>query len=167
VSATPPGWSALHASVVLVGETGVLLRGPSGAGKSSLALALLATARNVGTFSALVADDRIYARVFNGRLLTRGAPDFAGRIERRGRGVIDVDSEPAAVVRLVADLCDRAGPAPPRLPEEVDQTAEILGLAMPRLALDPTFGPLDQAAVVLEALMNRVQDQSLRVTNFA
>lgn len=156
MSATPPGWSALHATAVLVAEWGVLLRGPSGAGKSSLALALLATARNVGTFSALVGDDRVYARVFAGRLLARGAPDFAGRIERRGRGVIDVDSEPEAVIRLVADLQLRAGPPPPRLPDEADQTAEILGLRMPRLALDPTFGPLDQAAVVVEALMNRV-----------
>ncbi len=156
MSATPPGWSALHASAVLVGERGVLLRGPSGAGKSSLALALLATARNCVTFSALVGDDRVYVRVCAGRLLARGAPDFAGRIERRGRGVIDVASEPEAVIRLVADLCDRAGPAPPRLPEEADQTTEILGLRMPRLALDPAFGPLDRAVVVLEALMNRV-----------
>jgi HPr kinase/phosphorylase len=167
VSATPPGWSALHATAVLVGEHGVLLRGPSGAGKSSLALALLATTRNIGVFAALVGDDRVYARAFAGRLLARGAPDFAGRIERRGRGVIDVESEPKAVIRLVADLGDRAGPAPPRLPDEADQTAEILGLRLPRLALDPAFGPLDQAAIVLEVAINRVWDQTLRVTNFA
>jgi serine kinase of HPr protein (carbohydrate metabolism regulator) len=167
MSATPPGWSALHASAVLVGEWGVLLRGPSGAGKSALALALLATAGNVGTLSALVGDDRVFARVCAGRLLARGAPDFAGQIERRGRGVIRVGNEPEAVIRLVADLEDRAGPAPPRLPDEADQTTEILGLRLHRLALDPAFGPLDQAAVVLEALMNRVWDQSLRVTNFA
>ena len=152
MSATPPGWTALHATAVLLGERGVLLRGPSGAGKSALALALIGAARGGATFAALVGDDRVYARICAGRLVARGAPDFAGRVERRGRGVISAPNEPAAVIRLIVDLCDRAGPRPPRLPAEADETAEILGLRLPRLALDPAHGPADQASVVLEAL---------------
>jgi HPr kinase/phosphorylase len=154
VSATP-GSSALHASALVVGESGLLLRGPSGAGKSALALGLLATARNNGTFAALIGDDRVYLAVRGGRLVARGAPDFAGKIERRGLGVISVVNEPAAVIRLVVELFDRAGPAPPRMPAEAEETTEILGLLLPRLALDPACGPLDSAGVVLEALGGR------------
>jgi serine kinase of HPr protein (carbohydrate metabolism regulator) len=152
---TTPGSSALHATALLVGESGVLLRGPSGAGKSALALALLATARNNGTFAALVGDDRVYLALRAGRLVARGGADFAGKIERRGRGVISVVNEPAAVVRLIVDLFDRAGPPPPRMPAEAEETAQIFGLSLPRLALDPASGPLDQAVVVLEALTGR------------
>ncbi len=50
VSATPTGWTALHATALVVGESGVLLRGPSGAGKSSLALALIRAARERALF---------------------------------------------------------------------------------------------------------------------
>lgn len=159
MSATPEGWSALHASAVIVGESGLLLRGPSGTGKSALALALLATARNHGTFAALVSDDRVYLAARSGRLVARGVADFAGKIERRGFGVIDVVNEPAAVIRLIVDLVARAGPPPPRMPAKAEETIEILGLSLPRIGLDPALGPLDQAVVVLEALAGRGRDQ--------
>jgi len=35
----------LHASAIVIGDSGILIRGPSGAGKSSLATLLLAQAR--------------------------------------------------------------------------------------------------------------------------
>ena len=97
MSATPAGWTALHATALVVGESGVLLRGPSGAGKSSLALALIWAARERAGFAALIADDRVFARAFGDRLVARGAPEFAGRIERRCEGLIAVAAEPAAV----------------------------------------------------------------------
>lgn len=153
--ATPAGWTALHATALIVGESGVLLRGPSGAGKSSLALALIWAARGRGSFAALVADDRAFTRVSGGRLIARGAPEFAGRIEQRCEGVIEAPAEPAAAVRLVADLAGR-GKAPPRLPDEDELSTEILGVRLPRVALDPAHGPADHARVVLESLARRV-----------
>jgi HPr kinase/phosphorylase len=155
MSATPLGWTALHATAVVVGESGVLLRGPSGAGKSSLALALIWAMGERGRFAALIADDRAFMRAVGARLVARGAPEFAGRIERRFEGLIGVAAEPAAVIRLVVDLPER-GKTPPRLPEEAELSAEIAGIRLPRLALDPTHGPADHAQIVLESLSRRV-----------
>jgi len=155
MSATPEGWTALHATGLIVGESGVLLRGPSGAGKSSLALALIWAAQGRGRFAALVADDRLFVRAFGDRLAARGAPEFAGKIERRCEGLIVVAAEPAAAIRLVVDLAGH-GDAPPRLPAEADLTAEILGVRLPRVALDPANGPADRAQAVLESLGRQV-----------
>ena len=110
MSATPLGWTALHATALVVGESGVLLRGPSGAGK----------------------------------------------IERRFEGLIAVAAEPAAVIRLVVDLAGR-GETPPRLPDDDELSAEILGVRLPRVPLDPAHGPADHARVVLESLARRVE----------
>ena len=155
MSATPAGWTALHATALVVGESGVLLRGPSGAGKSSLALALIWATRERAGYAALIADDRAFARVFGGRLIARGAPEFAGKIEQRYEGVIETAADPAAVIRLVVDLAGR-GEAPQRLPAEGELTAEILGIRLPRATLDPAHGPADHARTVLESLARRV-----------
>ena len=72
-------WSgAVHASAVLVGERGVLMRGVSGTGKSLMALAIVERVRRGGGFAALVADDRVWLEVASDRLIARGAPNLAG-----------------------------------------------------------------------------------------
>ena len=146
-----PGWSSLYATALVVGESGLLVRGPSGAGKSSLALALIARAREAAIFAALVGDDRVFLRARGGRLLARGAPGFEGLVERRFEGVVAVAHEPYAVARLVVDLAGR-GRSAPRMPEESDKVAELLGVRLPRIALDPAQGPLDHAYAALESL---------------
>jgi serine kinase of HPr protein (carbohydrate metabolism regulator) len=151
VSAPTADWSSLHADALVVGESGVLARGPSGAGKSSLALALIARAREARIFAALIGDDRVFARACGDRLLARGVPRFAGIIERRFEGLVAVAHEPSAVVRLVVDLVGR-GQSAPRMPEESEKFAEILGVRLPRIALDPAQGALDHAYAVLESL---------------
>ncbi len=151
MKAPPAGWSSLHASALVVGENGLLLRGPSGAGKSSLALALIALARQAAIFAALVGDDRVFVRPFGGRLLARGAPGFEGLVEQRFEGVVTVAHEPCMVARLVVDLTARGGSAP-RMPEPSDKTVELLGVRLPRVALDPAHGPLDHAYAALETL---------------
>ena len=145
------GWSSLHATALVVGESGLLLRGPSGAGKSALALALIARARESAIFAALVGDDRIFLRARGGRLLARGAPGFEGLVERRFEGVVAVAHEPYAVARLVVDLVGR-GQSAPRMPGESDRIADLLGVRLPRIALDPAHGPLDHAYAALESL---------------
>ncbi len=145
------GWSSLHASALVVGESGLLLRGPSGAGKSSLALALIARARESAIFAALVGDDHVFVRARAGRLLTRGVPGFEGLVERRCLGVVTVAHERCAVVRLVVDLAGR-GQSSPRMPEECGKIVELSGVRLPRIALDPAQGPIDHAYAALESL---------------
>lgn len=108
--------SYLHASAIVIGEAGVLIRGPSGAGKSSLSFALIAAAQAAGLFARLVGDDRIGIELRGGRLIAHGHPSILGKIERRGQGIREIPFLPAAVVRLVIGL-HGADEAPPRYPE--------------------------------------------------
>lgn len=144
------GDSGLHATAVIYGESGVLILGPSGSGKSALALALLARARDAGAFGALIGDDRIYVREAEGRLVATGAANMAGMIERRMAGLIAVQHEPAAIVRLAVELSER-GRQWPRMPDDHDG-AIIRGVRLPRLALDSALSVCDQALAVEERL---------------
>ena len=130
----PDGSSSatVHATCVVVGEAGVLIRGESGAGKSSLALALIERAGCRGMFAALVGDDRVRLHRRHGRIVARPHPAIAGRVEIRGHGIVAVDHLPACVLRLVVDLAA----AGPRLPDEPEPDAALLGVALPRLRID-------------------------------
>jgi HPr kinase/phosphorylase len=151
VNGTGDGWTSVHATALVVGERGLLVRGPAGAGKSGLALALIARSRENKTFAALIGDDRVFLRARTGRLLARGAPDFAGMIERRGEGLVTVRHAESGVVRLVADLAAR-GATVARIPGEGEDVVDLLGVRLPRLQLDPGHGPLDHAYAAMERL---------------
>lgn len=128
------GQETLHASCVLLDEAGVLIRGASGSGKSALCLALLDRSFLEGRHARLVGDDRIRLEAHHGRLVARPHPALAGLIEIRGLGLRRLAAHaPAAVVRLVVDLVAEAE----RLPTEASATALLLGVAVPRLALEP------------------------------
>ncbi len=124
------GLSTLHASCVVLGEAGVLIRGASGAGKSTLARQLVLDARPEG-HGRLVGDDRVRVNVCHGRLVARAVPAIAGRLEIRGIGILPVPFEPAAVVRLVVDLVSELAA---RMPNEDEAQTEIGGIILPRLA---------------------------------
>jgi serine kinase of HPr protein (carbohydrate metabolism regulator) len=149
--------SAIHASALVLGEAGVLIRGPSGSGKSSLTLALLALAGERGLFAALIGDDRVLIGASGERILASGAPNVRGLIERRGYGIVRAPTEPCAVVRLVVDLSPR-GERGPRLPDEGALTVSLGEIALPRLAFDPTSAAVERAYAVLEYL-DRVDDK--------
>jgi len=72
---------------------------------------------------------------------------FEGAIERRGEGLLVETHEARVVIRLVVDL----GDPPSRWPAD-DDHAELLGIRLPRLALDSTKGPLDGAYAALRRL---------------
>ncbi|MDB5649623.1 MAG: hprK, partial [Hyphomicrobiales bacterium] len=72
--------AAVHASALVVGETGILVRGRSGTGKSSLVMALLDAAARRNLFARLVADDRVCLHVAGDRLLATPHPAIAGLI---------------------------------------------------------------------------------------
>ncbi|ARP98822.1 HPr kinase/phosphorylase [Pseudorhodoplanes sinuspersici] len=127
----------IHASAVLFGHRGILIRGPSGSGKSRLALTIL---QNAGAdFARLVGDDRIHLEAAHGRLLMRPAKALEGLIEVRGIGIIRLPYEPVAVTSLVIDL---DAPGVVRLPQETDLDAKIEGVALARLPVAPGDDPL-------------------------
>jgi HPr kinase/phosphorylase len=144
------GGIALHATAIIHRESGVMILGPSGSGKSALALALMARAREAGAFSALIGDDRVFVRNAQGRLIAWGAAHVAGVIERRMAGLIEVRHEPAAVVRLAVELCER-GRRWPRMPADNDALL-VCEVGVPRLLLDSGLSACDQALRVEERL---------------
>jgi serine kinase of HPr protein (carbohydrate metabolism regulator) len=122
----------IHATALLFGDCGILIRGPSGSGKSALALALLDSAGE--RFARLVGDDRIHLEAAHGRLLMRPATALQGLIEIRGLGIVRVPFEPVAVVHLVVDL-DTVDLA--RLPDPADLATSIEGVRLARLPVAP------------------------------
>ena len=136
---------SIHASCILVGEWGVLIRGASGAGKSTLARMLVERAVARGLFARLVADDRVHLEVRGGRVVGRPAPAIAGRIECRGIGIRQVPHENAALIRCVVDLVEH----PERLPEPQERRTLIAGMQVPRLVLARDGDP---AGLVLDAI---------------
>ena len=150
MNAAKAGETGLHATGVIFGEDGVLIVGSSGAGKSALALALLARARAVNQFAALVGDDRVWVRRVSGRLIARGASMTSGIVERRMAGLVTVDCERAMVVRLAVEFGE-PGRDWPRLPPDPDVLA-IGGVETPRLALPTGQSAVDQAIAVEERL---------------
>ena len=150
MNAAKAGEMGLHATGVIFGEDGVLILGPSGAGKSALALALLARARAVSQFAALVGDDRVWVRRASGRLIARGASLTAGIVERRMAGLVRVDCESAMVVRLAVEF-DEPGRDWARFPEDA-VVLSIGGIKTPRLALRTGQSAADQAITIEERL---------------
>lgn len=136
--------ATIHASALLIGPHGALLRGPSGAGKSALALDLIDHARARGDFARLIGDDRLALSAAGGRLIARPHPSIAGRVEIRGQGIVAVPFEPAGVIRLVVDLLDAAS-QPERLPPEDALETNLCGVALPRL-----FARADRASAARE-----------------
>jgi serine kinase of HPr protein (carbohydrate metabolism regulator) len=140
----------IHATALVIGEAGILIRGPSGAGKSRLALELIAEASRRGLFAQLVGDDRVAIEARGGRLIARGHPTIAGQIESRGEGIVDLAYESSVVIRLVLDLGGEAARSPPRLPRPGAQTS-LSGVFIPQLSLDGPGSP--QAGMVIGHLL--------------
>jgi HPr kinase/phosphorylase len=122
-----PNETTLHATCVALGDRGVLITGPSGSGKSDLALRL------IDGGAKLVADDLTTLQTADGGLLALAPPRLAGKIEVRGIGILSVASAPK--VRLALEVALLPSAEIERLPEP--QTAQYLGVALPRVTLDP------------------------------
>jgi HPr kinase/phosphorylase len=141
----------VHATAVIVGADGVLIRGESGTGKSALALALIERG------GRLIADDRITLTVCHDRLVASAPQATLGMIELRGRGIIKVAHERATVIRLVADIVAEEGLE--RMPEEHQLSATIAGIALPR---QPVPAATDQALRLVEAALNASKSRPVK-----
>lgn len=146
IAAAPGG--TVHATAVVIGETGVLIRGGSGSGKSTLARQLLERAARAGRFARLVGDDRVTLASAHGRVVAHAVPAIAGLLEVRGVGIVTVPFLPSAVIGLVVD----SDVTPDRLPEPCDKVTDILDTRLPRLAV---AGLQDAADVVFSLVAQR------------
>ena len=90
---------------------------------------------------------------------------MAGVIERRTAGLIAVRHEPAAVMRLAVELCER-GRRWPRMPDD-DDGLTIGDITLPRLALDSALSVCDQALAVDERLSVLTAREADAIGNFA
>jgi HPr kinase/phosphorylase len=140
--------STIHATALIVGHRGILIRGPSGAGKSRLALTLLQSAGS--GFVRLVGDDRVHLEAIHGRLLMRPATALAGLIEIRGLGIVRFLYEPVAVADLVIDL---AAADAARLPAAAALAVEIEGVRLARLPVAPGDDVYPQLMGVLQGIL--------------
>jgi HPr kinase/phosphorylase len=115
----------VHASVVAIDGSAIMLRGPSGAGKSDLALRL------IDGGARLVADDQAELRRAGDRVLVRAPPTIAGLLEVRGVGILRLDAMEEAPLAICVDLVPLAEVE--RLPES--RFEDVLGLSVPLVAL--------------------------------
>ncbi|MCX2724383.1 HPr kinase/phosphorylase [Roseibium salinum] len=123
---------SVHATCVVVGTHGVLIRGDAGSGKSSLAETLLEAARAKGNFAALVADDRVLLDAERDRVLARVPETIQGMIEVRGVGLEEIAFEPVACVDLIVDL--KPPEAIDRLPDPALASDLLEGISLPLLS---------------------------------
>jgi len=101
----------IHATAVLIGGKGLLIRGPSRSGKSTLALDLLQGRHGLAAW--LIGDDRIALENIGTRIEMRGHPRIAGKIEKRGATpldskILDVPFAASGLVDCVIELSDNA-----------------------------------------------------------
>ncbi|MCG7393056.1 HPr kinase/phosphatase C-terminal domain-containing protein [Microvirga sp. ACRRW] len=123
--------ASCHASCVVIGEAGVLIRGRAGSGKSTLAREMVLHTIQAGRFGCLVSDDRTCLRAEHGRLLGSPVEPLAGHLEIHGLGIVRQPYEESAVIRLVIDLSED----PPRLPEPEDGNIVLCGVMVPRIRM--------------------------------
>ena len=131
--------SSIHASCVVIGERGILIRGESGSGKTTLARHLVALATQSGVFARLVGDDRVFVAENSGRLVASGHPAIAGMVEVRGVGIVDTPYESACIIRLVVDCSKQVRL---RSPDEEDLLVTIEGVRLPRIETSAAEGNL-------------------------
>jgi HPr kinase/phosphorylase len=140
----------VHATGLVLGKTGVMLRGPSGAGKSLLALELIDEWEARDLRARLVADDRLDIVVEHGGLVMHAPGAIAGLIELRGRGIVERAYVPSAPVSLVVDLVETLE----RMVEEDALVTTLFGVSLPRCPV-PRAGVIDsrhQVLLIREAL---------------
>lgn len=137
---TSPTSASIHASAVLVGDRGVLIRGPSGSGKSSLAFDLILAGRaGQSAKTTLIGDDRVRVTTRDGTLIVQNIPELAGLIEIRGLGIRKIEAVSEAVVGLIVDL---SASDAERLPPPEALKTMISGVELPRIPVAARQSPL-------------------------
>ena len=140
----------IHATGLVLGRTGLILRGPPGAGKSTLALELMDEWEMRGLKAKLVSDDRIDIESDGKRLVMAAPRAIEGLIELRGRGIVTRPFVRRAPLHLVVDLVDTLE----RMVEETALVTILEGVSIARCPV-PRAGKVDsrhQLLLIREAL---------------
>ena len=140
----------IHATGLVLGGTGLILRGISGAGKSLLALELIDEWEARGLPAKLVSDDRIDIEATGKGLVMHAPKAIEGLIELRGRGIVSRPFVSKAALHLVVDLVD----AYERMIEGDELVTELEGMRLARCPV-PRAGKVDsrhQVLLIREAL---------------
>lgn len=140
----------IHATGLVLGETGLVLRGPSGSGKSLLTLSLMDAWEARRKAAMLVSDDRLDIERVGDGLVMHAPRAIAGLIELRGRGIVQRPHRAKAPIHLVVDFV----PGLERMVEEDELTTDLEGVTLQRCPV-PKLGVTDlahQQLLVLEAL---------------
>jgi serine kinase of HPr protein (carbohydrate metabolism regulator) len=145
----------MHASTIIIGNKGVLIRGKAGAGKSSLALHLIESSHAVCRFAGLVSDDQTKVNNANGLLLASCPDAIAGKIEIRGFGIVDLDCISSAIIHLVVDLVE-----PDRIERMPDlELCEIERVKLPHISV-PRCREDQATRIILARLTFETHDHS-------
>lgn len=140
-----PARTRVHASTVAIDIHAVVIRGRSGSGKSDLALRL------IDTGAVLVADDQTIIELLSGGLVASAPDTIRGRIEVRGLGIISLPDAGPTPIGLIVDLMPQRDIR--RLPVEPELHTSIIGIDVPRIAVDPALpGAVAKIRAALRAL---------------
>jgi serine kinase of HPr protein (carbohydrate metabolism regulator) len=140
----------IHATGLVLGKIGLILRGVPGAGKSLLALELLDEWEARGLAAKLVGDDRIDIEATPKGLVMHAPKAIEGLIELRGRGIVSRPFVTKAPLNLVVDLVDGLE----RMVEEDALITELEGISLARCPV-PRAGKVDsrhQMLLIREAV---------------
>ena len=122
----------VHATSIVVGQTGLLVLGASGAGKTGTAFACLSEAAALGWNAALVADDRSILTVHGHRFVASCPASIQGLLELRGTGIVRIRRMTRAVMHGAVLLSEAS--AGTRIPE-ADETFSCNGATIPLIRL--------------------------------
>ncbi|NKJ35726.1 HPr kinase/phosphorylase [Rhizobium sp. SG570] len=123
----------IHATAIVIGNTGLLFLGPSGSGKSSLAFSCLTAANPLGLAAALVADDRVLITEHDGSIFAECPPSIAGLMEIRYTGIVRLPYVQKAEMHFAIRPVDPA--TAERLPPEDEQINVTGSIRLPLIRL--------------------------------
>ena len=145
----PRGLSAetVHGTSVASDGRAVLLTGRSGAGKSDLALRLLDRGFR------LVSDDQTILSRAGGRLIASAPAQIQGKMEIRGLGIVEMETETDVPLALIVELTSEIE----RVPDD-GRERQILGLSLPVVSIDAmTASAPSKVALALDRMGLRFQ----------
>lgn len=132
----------VHASTVALAGRAVLITGPSGSGKSDLALRL------IDRGFRLVSDDQTIVRREGDHLLASAPPTIAGKLEIRGIGIVEIETETNVPVALVVELTSDFA----RMPDD-NRERQMLGVSVPLVTIDAmTASAVAKVVIALDRL---------------
>lgn len=147
----------VHASAVVVGRHGLLLRGPTGSGKSVLQRYLRRRAKQKGLFAALVSDDYVRLARTEADSFMAFAPIATRNCQEVfGLGIVNASDQDQALsaldkatIHMLVDLIPENEVR--RTPARDQQTISCLGGEIPHLCV-PKGSSLVAADMVFSAL---------------